>query len=251
MTIAGEHFKRERATVPVNSKLENRLLGYITAAGAASVGLMAIAHPAEAKVVYTPLANIPLTSLTTIDLNGDGVVDLSFKFYTTYHGAFQLVYPGAGGAIAYGTAAHSVGAAPLPWLTRIGWKTRVTKNRAEITGVAGCHSTCEHFGLWQYQTNKYLGIKFLIGGKTHFGWMRLTVGAALTGYASGYAYETIADEPILAGKTTGPEVETAVAPAALQHPVKQSPSLGVLARGVDGIAIWRKEEEAMGSVIEW
>jgi hypothetical protein len=133
----------------------------------------------------------------------------------------------------------------LPWLTRIGWKTIFTTRRTDITAVAGCHSTCEHFGLWQYQTNKYLGIKFLIDGKTHFGWMRLTVGAALTGYASGYAYETIADKPILAGKTSGPDVESSVAPSVF--PEKQPQLLGLLARGVDGVAIWRKAEEAIAS----
>src|SRR5277367_1830879 len=97
MTISSESYRRSRATAPINSKLESRLLGYLTAAGAASIGLMAIAQPAEAKIIYTPLANVPLQSLTTIDLNGDGVADITFKFYETYHGAFQSVYPAAVG----------------------------------------------------------------------------------------------------------------------------------------------------------
>jgi hypothetical protein len=241
MTISSTNPRTPRTTLPINSKLEIRLLGYITAAGAAGVGLMAIAQPAEAKIVYTPLANVPLTSLTTVDLNGDGVADLSFNFIQSGYGAFQNVYPAAGNAIAFGTLNHSSGPLPLPWLTRIGWKTKFTTGRGLITGVDGCHSYCFDIGIWQNQTNKYLGIKFLINGKTHFGWMRLTVGAPLTGYASGYAYEDRADEPIIAGKTTGPEVALSIAPTAF--PLKPSQSLGLLARGAHGVAIWRKEEE--------
>jgi hypothetical protein len=249
VTTLGTNSRRSRPTVHIDSKLEKRLLGYITAAGAASIGLMAITQPAEAKVVYTPLNNVPLTSLTTVDLNGDGVADITFKFYTTYHGAFQEVYPAAAGnGIAFGTVNHSSGPLPLPWLTRVGWKTKFSTQagREIITGVDGCHSYCFDVGIWQHQTNKYLGIKFLINGKTHFGWMRMTVGAALTGYATGYAYETMADQPILAGKTSGPDVETRAALPAPTLPVKPLQSLGMLALGVDGVAIWRREEEAFG-----
>jgi hypothetical protein len=247
MTIAGENSRRARATIPVHSKLENRLLGYITAAGAASVGLMAMAHPAEAKVVYTPLANIPLTSLTTIDFNGDGVADVSFKFLESGYGAEQIVYPLPGNALVLGSVNHQSGALPLAWLTRIGANSPFSQRDGIITGVDGCHSTCGKFGLWLHQVDKFVGVKFLISGQTHYGWIRLTVQGALTGYASGYAYETVADKPILAGKTTGPNVALNAAPPALHPPVKPSQSLGMLARGADGVAIWRKEEELIGS----
>jgi hypothetical protein len=251
MTISGRNSGRSRATVNINSKLEKSLAGYVTAAGAVSVGLMAIAQPVEAKIVYTPLANVPISSLTTIDLNGDGITDLSFKLIDTYHGAFQWVYPAAGNALAFGSVNHSSGPLPLPLLTRIGWKSPFQKRDGILTGVDGCHSTCYHIGIWQNQTNKYMAIRFLIDGKTHFGWMRLTVGASLTGYATGYAYETIADEPIIAGKTTGSGVEISSVPPAVTTalPGKQFQCLGVLARGVDGVAIWRREreEEVIGS----
>ncbi|HEY4902324.1 MAG TPA: hypothetical protein VIH89_02525 [Candidatus Sulfotelmatobacter sp.] len=248
MTVAGENSRGERTTVPVNSKLENRLLGYITAAGAASVGLMAMAHPAEAKVVYTPLANIPLTSLTTIDFDGDGVADVSFKFLESGYGAEQIIYPLAGNSLALGSVNHQSGALPLPWLTRIGPNIAFSQRDGIITGVDGCHSTCGKFGLWLHQVDKYVGVKFLVSGQTHYGWIRLTVQGALSGYASGYAYETIADKPIIAGKTSGPNVAVNAAPSELAPSAfrgKQTQSLGILARGVDGVAIWRREEEAV------
>jgi hypothetical protein len=46
---------------------------------------------------------------------------------------------------------------------------------------------------------------------------------------SGYAYETIANKAIIAGKTKGPDVITV-----------QPGSLGRLAQGSSGLAAWRK-----------
>ena len=85
--------------------------------------------------------------------------------------------------------------------------------------------------------DRYLGLKFKIKGKFHFGWARLTVtitgkhdfGATLTGYA----YESIANKPIIAGKTKGPDVITL-----------QSGSLGHLARGAYATQAWRAKQTA-------
>jgi len=249
MTDSGRNSRKSRATVHIDVKLENRLRGYIAAAGAAGVGLMAIAQPTEAKVVYTPLANIPLQSLTTIDLNGDGITDLSFHFSQTGYGAFQFVDLDGSNSLVFGTVNHQSGPLPLPWLTRIGPKSPFSKRDGIITGVDGCHSTCGKLGVWLHQVDKYIGIKFSISGQTHYGWMRLTVQGALSGYASGYAYETVPNKPILAGVTSGPDVAVNAAPPALLPaavPGQRHQSLGMLAQGVDGVAIWRREEEAIG-----
>lgn len=245
MTTAVVPSGKPRATVHINSKLEKQLLGYVAVAGAAGVGLLAAAQSAEAKIIYTPLANVPIKNLT-IDFNGDGAIDASIKISYTYHGAFERAYAGAGGGIAYGVVNNSSGALPLPFLSRIGWKQKWAAGFKVITGVDGCHSYCFDVGLWQNQTNKYLGVKFMINGKPHFGWVRMTVGTPLTGTASGYAYEDRADQPIIAGKTSGPEV--VVRNAATNQPVVVPPrtlqALGVLARGSDAMPIWRREEEA-------
>ena len=65
--------------------------------------------------------------------------------------------------------------------------------------------------------DRYLGIMFQIKGKPHYGWARLNVsggGGSLGGVLTGYAYETIPNKPIIAGKTKGPDVIT-VEPATL------------------------------------
>jgi hypothetical protein len=59
---------------------------------------------------------------------------------------------------------------------------------------------------WRNATNRYLGLRFRIDGKTHFGWARFTIKAQARGVVAtltGYAYETVPNKPIIAGKTKG------------------------------------------------
>ena len=54
--------------------------------------------------------------------------------------------------------------------------------------------------------NRYIGLKFKINGKFHFGWARITVitsKGSFTSILTGFAYETIADKSIIAGETKG------------------------------------------------
>jgi len=92
-------------------------------------------------------------------------------------------------------------------------------------------------GPWIGNKRAYLGLKFKIDGKTHYGWARLHVLARLTSPVTarlimatltGYAYETIPNKAIIAGKTKGPDLIT-VQPASLGH----------LAAGASAIPAWR------------
>ena len=55
--------------------------------------------------------------------------------------------------------------------------------------------------------------KFLIKGKFHYGWARLST-QGMTDTLTGYAYETIANKPIITGKTKGSSAITIPAGAA-------------------------------------
>src|SRR5262249_46978262 len=126
----------------------------------------------------------------------------------------------------------------------------------------GCLSLSR--GPWLGVTNRYLGLKFMIHGKTHFGWARLTVTVShkifgkrfIRTELTGYAYETIPNKPIIAGRTKGPEDEFPDGPqlespddlgsgAFVISPISedsQAASLGVLALGAKGIPLWRRKE---------
>jgi len=97
--------------------------------------------------------------------------------------------------------------------------------------------------------NRYLGVKFEIKGQTHFGWARLNVQVQLpltiTATLTGYAYETIPNKPIMAGKTKGPDDVMVGEPDAVRiMPPPEPATLGILARGAPALPIWRREESA-------
>jgi hypothetical protein len=87
------------------------------------------------------------------------------------------------------------------------------------------------WGQWQDVQDRYLGLKFMIKGKAHYGWARLNVRCnptnnKITALLTGYAYETIDNETIVAGKTNG------------QDAALQPASLGALAAGASAAQPW-------------
>jgi hypothetical protein len=97
--------------------------------------------------------------------------------------------------------------------------------------------------------NRYLGIEFMIKGKIHYGWARLSVsvdndGLDIEGTLTGFAYETIPNKPIITGKTEGPEEGSndGANPATLNEPLLQPASLGLLSMGSPALSVWRREE---------
>jgi hypothetical protein len=61
----------------------------------------------------------------------------------------------------------------------------------------------------------------------------------MTGTITGYAYETIPNKPILAGTAGKTSVEAQVEDN-VHNP--GGPSLGMLALGAEGLALWRRDE---------
>src|SRR5215831_893143 len=67
---------RPPATAELSNSLHHRLNSYALAAGAAGVGVLAVAQPADAKIVYTP-AHVVVGRTLPLDLNHDGIVDFT------------------------------------------------------------------------------------------------------------------------------------------------------------------------------
>jgi hypothetical protein len=89
------------------------------------------------------------------------------------------------------------------------------------------HKASSFYGAWANGgngvRNRYIGIRFTIKNQIHYGWARISVSKwPFATTLTGYAYETIPNKPIIAGKTKGPDV--VVAPA----------TLGDLAAGASG-----------------
>jgi hypothetical protein len=184
---------------------------------------MCLAQPAEARIVYTPAnVNIPLNTVLPIDLNHDGISDFKLvNFYISgsgYPGGALVVDPKrranevwVGKNTCTATTCSGLWAAALPKGTKVGPKGRFVPDYP--SGEVMVSSDIKYYphGLW-FGVTRYLGLKFVIKGTTHYGWARLTVSMKnfkASATLKGYAYETIPDKPILAGATKGPDKQAA------------------------------------------
>jgi hypothetical protein len=236
--------------------IHHQLNMYALAAGAAGVGVLALAHPAEAKIVYTP-AHVVLGARSNtpyyIDLNHDGVKDFVFLhdyFYsstTGFWGSFVQVTPykfngnrilGHGDALALRAGA------------KIGPSGRFSHygTLASGRGTGRSHST-KFYGFWanggKGLRDRYVGLKFAINGEAHYGWARVSVSKfRFSAVLTGYAYETIADTPIKAGATSG--TDDGEPTASIGTHATELPTLGMLALGERGLSMWRREDEVAG-----
>jgi hypothetical protein len=233
-----------RETAQINPRLDKSLAAYMLAAGAAGVSLVA-AQSAEAKIVYTP-ANITIASRSVVplDLTNDGVAEfvISNWQYDQINHLSVIHRQPSNGVISLVQAPGP--AADLPLGVQIG-PNRFFEGVGSMA-TFGSQSGIIFFsdGPWKDAHNRYLGLKFVLGGETHYGWARMTVNrTAVT--LTGYAYETVPNKPILAGQMSGSEASSAPAPKEMLAPSHQSATLGMLARGADHLAIWRRDEEAI------
>jgi hypothetical protein len=243
-----------RKTANLPESIHYQLNMYAIAAGAAGVGMLALAPPATARIVYTPAhvkippPQIGHPTIVPLDLNHDGVSDFYFSntFFSSVPNlhAYLRVKPSKVGNRILGQGGS---ASALRAGVRV--KFNDTTSSAVMGGWRAVHQSSTFFGQWanggKGVRRRYLGLRFIINGKVHFGWARLNVrfnGRAFSGTLTGYAYETIPGKAIITGKTKGPHGNVERPNAALTAPTPEPATLGMLALGERGLSIWRREE---------
>lgn len=245
---------RSRRTVKLSDSVQRHLNMYALAAGAAGVGMLALAQPAEARIVYTPAnKHIAPNQTLPLDLNHDGINDFSFQdpysFDGNSGGGTLKLAPAKAGNRAWVSGGY---AAALAAGVRVGPARPFapgTKPMARVFVTPSSTPNTRGYGPWQKATKRYLGLKFLISGKIHFGWARLTVKAQAGGVVAtltGYAYETVPNKPIVTGRTEGPDEDRSLGQANVSFGTsgRESASLGMLAQGSPSLSIWRGEDLA-------
>ncbi len=230
------------------SEFEHQLSMYALAASAAGVGLLALTSPAESKIIYTKAHKSIGPGITLhLDLNHDGIADFDLRdtlSTSTAGGEFGTLsaLPDRKQNAVWGHTVPTRGyASALSARMRIGPKgqflpdTGFMANYSVSGGRHGGERRPGNFsctGPWANVTNRYLGLKFTINGKTHFGWARLNVSCAgpdVNATLTGYAYETVANRAILTGKESGQDNEGDSISAAVPRS-----TLGRLAMGARG-----------------
>jgi hypothetical protein len=206
-----------RPAIRLDAKMEKKLLSYAAAATATGVGLLALSAGAAAKIVYTPIHHVigPNTQFQ-LDLNHDGTTDflLSNKYGTSTGFSFaDLSLSGAKNSFAMTSSRQQQFPRALAKGAKIGAHSqRFHSAKGLMAGIVSADNGSQsHAGKWAYATNRYLGLKFSIKGETHYGWARLSVYVVkgrpyVRSTLTGYAYETIANKPIVAGEEHGPGV---------------------------------------------
>jgi len=260
-----------RKTRGISDSLNRQLNTYAQVAAAAGVSVLALAGASDAEVVYTATHQVTHPgSPLYIDLNHDGIHD--FLLRTTYYAGssgFEI------GVNAFGPANNRVAgrrfrtssgyffsaASALPAGAEIGPKgnfsIRFPLMAVEHFGRVGTQYS--YLGPWAGKgkgvKNRYLGLKFIVHGEVHYGWARLTITLGherqvddVVATLTGYAYETVPDKPILAGRITGadvttvePETEEMAPLAPLAAPAPLPATLGLLAKGALALDLWRRE----------
>jgi hypothetical protein len=232
--------------VSLGHRLDRKLLAYAAAATAARVGLMALAQPSQAEIVYTKThVTVKYGGSIAIDLNNDGITDFTVSSsngtcsdspFCKLH--FLKVSPNKSNSV--WMDGGNLWAYALP----LGAKVERGDNFAPYALMDKCKATqtsAYTSGSWTDVKNRYLGLAFSIDGKTHYGWARLSTTIASDCRASitltGYAYQTTPGTPIRTGsrgKDDASEAERA------------EPTLGILALGGIGLVAWRRDEETDG-----
>jgi len=249
---------RPRIASRLSASLDQRLNFYALAASAAGVSLLASVQPSEAKIIYTKTHHvIGNDGIYPLDLNHDGTIDFLIQEGT------GVVSNSLGVKPAYGNGAEgsSYLAAALKKGAPIG-PQQVFLNSSGSWGLLMAGYGCSDFGCgtggnWVNVNNRYLGLKFKINGRAHYGWARLSVqihGPQIKATLTGYAYETTPKKEIHAGQTQGVADGCAPSPglaaanrsssAAASVEITARPaqpaSLGRLALGATNVIPWRQ-----------
>ncbi len=232
------------SSVSVSPSLDRKLSHYTAAAAGAA--MLAFAPSTQAEIVYTPAHQpIPSGHALTLDLNHDGIND--FVFHNT------ISCPSTEGKAAcsgetrqqlygIGNSGNGFLIGLRRWTPAL--PAGVNIGPAKRFGSYGSMESCSSgafgrntFGSWINAEARYVGLSFKVNGQIHYGWARFTISVGAKCQTNvlltGYAYETVPDQPIAAGQTSeSNKLGTTTLPA----------TLGALALGSPALVAWRRND---------
>lgn len=222
--------------------IERRKLAWsnIAAVGTAGLGMLLMAQPSSADIIYTPAhVGIHPGGSFPININHDGINDFRLfdKPLVFTYGTLSVKGRPPGNDFLISGSSGFTYVTPLKSGAVIGKSARFGFGNDGLL-QRNCGTACTRRGLWGGVDKGYLGLEFEINGQEHFGWVRLEdVSGFFPYYAllTGYAYNTVAGQQILAGQTREPDGELTTA-------TPEPGTLGLLALGSLGLAYWRRKK---------
>ena len=162
------------------------------------IAMLFVANTSNAQIVYTNV--IPdfagsSANSYTLDLNNDLINDFSINIASgsVIFSVFNLnQFSGANhptifyiGPYAY-SSGTSIDASLSSW----------SSGSSGIMSISGD-------GFWNNASDKFVALKLKVGSNTYYGWVRLDVNSTASAFVvKDYAYNSIANQPILAGQTS-------------------------------------------------
>jgi hypothetical protein len=264
--------------VPTHPESVRRSLNrFAIAAILAGASWLALASPAEAKIVYVT-DNVTITGDGVITLLKNGPVEFTIQaaYSSGSCGILGLgVYHDAS-VSATATTGSGVEAGALSNGDPIGPTQSFNKGESlmasETLGTAGCNNIS--YGYWCngtatfqkgnqkpcFTVDGYLGLEFELEVSTYYGWAHIVVApdhkalAEFTVQLTGYAYETVPGMSINAGQTADADDSSAAHPGPLNRDdsglgaVPTDPahavSLDTFALGAQNAPLLRRKESA-------
>lgn len=201
-------------------QLQKKLYGFIATAMMFSVS-------ANAQIIYTDVnpdtsiicTGYPCSKSYNLDLNNDGTVDFTLSTNYSRCAHFQGMINRRSVNITSQSgnlAAANMLSANSTIGSNLSFSTNTIPLRSIVSGspAPGCPGTVGSSGSWTETTDHYLGLQFSVGTNTYYGWVRLIVVVAsnlatpVSCTVKDYAYNSIPNQPILAGQTCPPQVVT-------------------------------------------
>ena len=216
---------------PADGAMDQRLLLYALAAGTT----LACSVPSRAAVFFTHSdAVLHGNGTLAIDLDHDGTVDFTVSVgqcisFSGYGKQACIAAYGASNSKRIAISGRFPRATAFPRGATVG-----SSNVFRVRALMGTGFNSDYYGRWTRTANQFLGVKFVLNGRTHFGWIgfRSVYGVQeMSAKLAGWAYETVPGKPIVTD-----ERGSGTAPAASVHPT----SLEVLAGGHTAIVERRK-----------
>ncbi len=173
---------------------------------------------ANAQIVYTDI--IPDTTVNTnngvyhLDLNNDGITDFNITYTTaatghsTHINVFIRITPLGANKVGNDTTYPSalslnslINSSSFIWLSNA--NQILTEKVWHIFGLTNPPTYfASYSGNWNGASNKDIPLQLDVSSQKYYGWLRLNVASGAVSFTvKDYAYNTIPDQPILAGQT--------------------------------------------------